>query len=499
VCLPLAPVNDVVERTWLLVGAPNQVPPEALTAIGTMANQVTLAMRNSAVHRDLTVLAEVDGLTGLANRATFDAALARDQQGLALQETSALFVDLDDFKDVNDVHGHRAGDDLLRLVATRLRGATRPGDLCARIGGDEFAVLLARTGAAAASAVAQRVVEAVSTPADLAGAVVNVSASVGVATVVGGDDPETLVHHADAAMYAAKSAGKSRVQVFKPGLAHGELSRVTFERDLAAAAANGQLEVHYQPVVTMRDGRCTAVEALVRWRHPLLGLLQPGAFIEVAERIGAIGPIGVAVLRRAVADAVTWRDALPGAPVPVHVNVSALQLDDDVFSAAVAECLREFDWPADMLVLEFTESIVISSPQAVARLHSLAASGVQVAIDDFGTGYATLTTLRTLPVQIVKIDRSFVAGCTTAVGDRAVIEGVVAMVDRMGLHVVAEGVERPDQRDLLVSLGVSEAQGFLYLSPKPAAEFAAWLVGHLRAAEGAGGRVVIPFTPRHVT
>ena len=189
---------------------------------------------------------------------------------------------------------------------------------------------------------------------------VNVSASVGVATVVGGDDPETLVHHADAAMYAAKAAGKGRVQVFEPGLLHGELSRVMFERDLAAAAANGQLVVHYQPVVTLRDGRCTAVEALVRWRHPLRGLLQPDAFIEVAERIGAIGSIGVAVLRRAVADAATWRDALPGAPVPVHVNVSALQLDDDAFSPRSRSACASSTGRRTMLVLEFTESIMIS-------------------------------------------------------------------------------------------------------------------------------------------
>jgi diguanylate cyclase (GGDEF)-like protein len=237
--VPLPEVHDQVGRVWLLVGAPVRVPPEALVSLENLANQVTLALRNSAVHHDLTVLAEVDSLTGLANRAAFNAALASDQQGVALRETSVLFVDLDDFKYVNDAYGHHAGDDLLRVVATRLREVTRPSDLCARIGGDEFAVLLRRTGEAASAEIAQRVVVAVSTPAALDDAVVHVGASVGVASVVGGDDAEALVHRADVAMYSAKAQGKGRVQVFDPGLLHGDPARVGFERDLAAVAASG--------------------------------------------------------------------------------------------------------------------------------------------------------------------------------------------------------------------------------------------------------------------
>ncbi|MHB1011007.1 MAG: putative bifunctional diguanylate cyclase/phosphodiesterase [Propionibacteriaceae bacterium] len=496
-CVPLPEVHDQVGRVWLFVGAPGGVPSEALVSLENLANQVTLALRNSAVHRDLTVLAEVDDLTGLANRAAFNAALTSDQQGVALRETSVLFVDLDDFKYVNDVYGHHAGDDLLRVVATRLREVTRPSDLCARIGGDEFAVLLRRTGEAASAEIAQRVVVAVSAPATLDDAVVHVGASVGVASVVGGDDAEALVHRADVAMYSAKAQGKARVQVFQAGLLHGDPSLVTFEHDLATAAASGQLVVHYQPVVTLDDGRCAAVEALVRWQHPERGLLLPDEFIQTAERIGAIGSIGAAVLHQAVGDAARWRDSFSGVALSVHVNVSALQLDDDAFTVVVAECLREFAWPADRLVLEFTETIVISSPQAIDRLRALSASGVQIAIDDFGTGYASLTTLRSLPVQIVKIDKSFIAGSTTNIEDRAVTEGIATMVTRMGLRAIAEGVERPEQRDLLISMGVREAQGFLYLCPQPAVEFIGWFADHLAVTDEPGHRTVIPFVPRH--
>jgi diguanylate cyclase (GGDEF)-like protein len=495
VCVPLPVANGQAVREWLLVGSPGALAPEAVASLTNLTNQVTLALRNSEVHRDLTTLSEVDALTGLANRATFNTALARDLQDSDSRETTVLFLDLDDFKDVNDVHGHHTGDELLRVVAARLSEATRPRDLCARIGGDEFAVLLRDTGEVAAAQIAQRVVEVVSAPANLESVVVRVGASVGSATVVGADDPETLLHRADVAMYSAKAQGKARVQVFEPGLLHGDPDWVVFERALTAASANRELVVHYQPVVSLMDGRCTAVEALVRWQHPERGLLAPDTFIEAAERIGAIGAIGTAVLRQTLADASAWRSAYSGIALPVHVNVSALQLDDDSFVNEVASCLRDFDWPPDRLVLEFTETIVISSPQAIGRLRDLSASGVVIAIDDFGTGYSSLTTLRTLPVQVVKIDRSFIAGSTTSVEDRAVTEAIATMVARMGLRAIAEGVERPEQRDLLVSVGVHEAQGFLYLRPQPAEDFAAWLGQHLPSV-AVTGRTAIPFVAR---
>ncbi len=495
VCVPLPATGGQAVHEWLLVGSPGALAPEAVASLRNLTNQVVLALRNSDVHRDLTALSAVDALTGLANRSTFNTALALELQDAVDRETTVLFVDLDDFKDVNDVHGHHTGDELLRVVAARLSEATRPLDLCARIGGDEFAVLLRDTGEATAAQIAQRVVEVVSAPAGLDSVVVRVGASVGSATVVGADDPETLLHRADVAMYSAKAQGKARVQVFEPGLLHGDPDWVVFERALAAASANRELVVHYQPVVSLMDGRCTAVEALVRWQHPERGLLPPDTFIETAERIGAIGAIGTAVLRQALADASAWRDAYPGVTLPVHVNVSALQLDDDSFVNEVASCLRDADWPPDRLVLEFTETIVISSPQAIGRLGDLSASGVLIAIDDFGTGYSSLTTLRSLPIQVVKIDRSFIAGSTTSVQDRAVTEAIATMVARMGLRAIAEGVERPEQRDLLVSVGVHEAQGFLYLRPQPAAEFAVWLGQHLPSVAVAG-RAVAPFVSR---
>lgn len=235
----------------------------------------------------------------------------------------------------------------------------------------------------------------------------------------------------------------------------------------------------------------------MRWQHPERGLLQPDEFIATAERIGAIGSIGTAVLRGSVADAATWRDAYPGSALAVHVNVSARQLDDDTFTVAVADCLRDLAWPANRLVLQFTETTVISSPQAIARPMALSAGGVQIAIDDFGTGYAPLTMLWTLPVQVVKIDKSFIAGSTTNVEDRAVTEAIATMVARMGLRAIAEGVERPEQRDVLVSMGVRAAQGFRYLSPQPVAELRSWLRAHHAVADGTGERTVVPFAPRH--
>ena len=498
-CVPLPHVHHQEGGGWLLLGSPRKVPSEAVVAVASLANQVTLALRNLEVHQALTVQATLDGLTGLANRASFNAALSAALDDVSSPTTTVLFIDLDDFKDVNDVFGHRAGDDLLREVAARLRRATRPGDLCARLGGDEFAVLLRRTGGAAAAGVAQQIVQAIAATAHIDAGVTHVGASVGVATATSKTDPEQLMHRAGVAMYAAKANGKARFQLFEPGLLQGDSSQVTFERQLAAAAGNGELVVHYQPVLSLPDQRCTAVEALVRWRHPELGLLYPDSFIEAAERIGAIRDIGAYVLRRACADAATWRDAHPSSRLAVHVNVSALQLDDDDFIDRVTRCLSDFTLAPDQLVLEITESVVISSPVAIDRLNTLAAHGVTIAIDDFGTGYSALTTLRTLPAQIVKIDKSFVAGSTENPDDRAVIEAVVRMAAKMGMRTIAEGVENLQQQTFLETIGADAVQGNLYLRPKTAEEFGAWFASRLAglAPTRPTHNVVIPFTPRH--
>jgi len=502
--VPLPSVPNQPEVAWLLLGSPNKLPAEAVSSIASLANQVTLALRNSAVHQELTVQATLDSLTGLANRASFHTALAGalgdEVTGVdgSPRPTTVLFIDLDDFKDVNDAFGHGAGDQLLRLLATRLRRATRPEDLCARLGGDEFAVLLRGTGNAAAGEIARRIVQAVSTPAHIGGGVARVGASVGVATASGETDIEHLIHRADVAMYAAKANGKARVQVFEPSLLEVDSSRVAFERQLAAAARNDELVVHYQPVLSLPDGRCIAVEALVRWQRPDAEMQYPDTFIEAAERIGAIHDIGAFVLRQSCADAASWRAADPSCALAVHVNISALQLDDDAFFASVTDCLTDFGLPAEQLVLEITETVMISSAAAIDQLNALAAYGVTIAIDDFGTGYSALTTLRSLPVRIVKIDKSFVAGSTTNPEDRAVTEAVVKMATQMGMRTIAEGVERLDQQIFLEAIHADAVQGDLYLQPATAEELHAWLGEHLAGLPQPlpHSDVVIAFTPR---
>ncbi len=506
VCERLPEIMDQPEGAWLLIGSPGSVPTEAVAAVQSLANEVTLALRVGEAHQELSEQATRDSLTGLANGMSFNAALsatvaatvAAKAAAKAVSETSVLYLDLDDFKDVNDVFGHGAGDTVLGEVAARLREATRPQDLCARLGGDEFVVLLRDTGCGVAAKVAQRIVDLVAAPVQVVGGVAHVGASVGVATAKGEISVEQLIHRADVAMYAAKAGGKGRIQIFETGLLRSDTAEVSCERQLAAAARNGELVVHYQPVLSLPDLRCTAVEALVRWQHPQRGLLFPTDFIEVAERTGAIRSIGAHVLRRACADAVTWRDDHPSAPLAVHVNVSALQLDDEQFVASVLGCLRDFALPAKALVLEVTETVVISSPAAIAQLNALAAHGIVIAIDDFGTGYSALTTLRSLPVQIVKIDKSFVAGSTENAEDGAVTEAVVSLATKMGLQTIAEGVETLDQQRFLERIGADGVQGDLYLRPATAEVFGSWLSGHLsgRRAIEPSTSAVIPFRVR---
>ncbi|MCU1447510.1 MAG: hypothetical protein JWP54_3168 [Cryobacterium sp.] len=385
---------------WLLVGAPKRIPEGTILSVRNLVNQVNLALRNSDAHRQLIAQAKSDPLTGLHNRASFNTKLAEE---LAQHHESAglhvLFLDLDDFKDVNDNLGHQAGDAVLVEVADRLRRCTRPRDVCARLGGDEFAGVLTGTTADAAAAIAHRMVESLATPILVNGRPVRVGASVGVASATEDIGLEVLVHQADVAMYAAKANGKGRVRAFTAGLLQGEPALESFERQLSRAAGSGELVVHYQPVVSLADLRCTGAEALVRWQHPDRGLLQPEEFMAAAESSGAVLGMGAFVLRRACTDAMTWPDTRPGVPMTVQVNVSALELDSDHFVESVLWCLADSALPPSRLVLELTESVVLESVAAVGRLKTLTHHGVRIAIDDFGTGYASLSTLRMLPTR----------------------------------------------------------------------------------------------------
>jgi diguanylate cyclase (GGDEF)-like protein len=486
VCVALADQDDL----WILLGAARRVPDEAVVAVQSMTNLVALAMRTSDAHQDLTTQATHDALTGLANRAAFtaglEAALARRGGRVAL-----LFLDLDDFKTVNDGLGHAAGDELLRAVAARLRWAVRPDDLCARLGGDEFAVLL-RDADDTAPGVARRLVELVSSPVALKGQLSTVGVSIGLAFATAGTSAEELVQHADIAMYAAKAMGKNRVQTFDPCLLQQENGWAGFDAEIAAAADADELVVHYQPIVSVIDDRCIAVEALVRWQHPCRGLLGPGEFIDTAERTGAIAGIGAHVLRRACADAVSWTG--PGGPLAVHVNVSAAQLTDPRFLDVVRGCLAEHGMAPDRLVLEITEGMVLDSAPVRHALDRLVELGVCIAMDDFGTGYSALSIIRTLPLHIVKLDKSFLSHGPSQSADEAVVAAIVQMAGRLGLHVVAEGVERPDQQRFLRCAGVDAAQGYLYLRPTTAEDFARWLA--CRAADDRAPGSVTPIGSR---
>ncbi|MCZ2828091.1 EAL domain-containing protein [Modestobacter sp. VKM Ac-2986] len=461
---------------YMLLGGHPTVPGDAVLAVQSMLNQVALALRTSSAHRELRAQALTDRLTGLANRTAFSAAV---DAALADADSEAwvLFLDLDDFKVVNDTLGHLAGDRLLAHLGCELTGALRAEDLCARLGGDEFAVLLRGAGEAEARRIGQRIVETISTPVELGEGLARIGASIGATRLQPGSTETLVVHQADVAMYAAKSAGKNRVHFFHPGMLQLEAAAEA-EAELRAAVDGGELVLAYQPVVAAGDGRCTAVEALVRWAHPERGLLGPDQFLALAEETGAIVPLGEFVVRRVCADAARW--AQEGHPVAVHVNASPTQLAHPRFVELVRESLATTGLAPGRLVVEVTETTVLDSPVVAATLDALVALGVGIALDDFGTGYSALTTLRSLPIGIVKIDRSFVAGVLTQAADQAVVEAIVQMASRLGLQTVAEGVESVEQQDVLERAGIDSLQGYLYLPPAPAAEFTAWLADNRR-------------------
>ncbi|HUY60978.1 MAG TPA: EAL domain-containing protein, partial [Candidatus Dormibacteraeota bacterium] len=426
-----------------------------------------------ALEEQLVHQAFHDSLTGLANRALLADrvahALARSARSDA--PVSLALIDLDDFKLVNDTYGHGVGDQLLRAVADRLRAAVRPADTVARLGGDEFAVLLEDTEAAAATAILERAVQTLADPVTLGAATVLVGASAGIAAAQPGVSGEELLRQADVALYAVKGSGKGSVTPFDPTLEHAAHVGRALVVDLSRAIATGQLVLFYQPVLTLSTRALVGVEALVRWNHPREGLLLPGAFIPAAERSGLIVPLGAWVLKQACLDAAGWARHDPRVPPrTIHVNVSAVQLATPQFRSTVAEALATSGLAPATLVLEITESELIGDlALAASQLRSLKELGVRIAIDDFGTGRSTLSYLARLPIDIIKIDKSFVDAMTTADEPAAVVRAVVDLSRSLNLATVAEGVERPDQAAMLLDLGCDEAQGFLYARPMPAA------------------------------
>jgi diguanylate cyclase (GGDEF)-like protein len=430
-------------------------------------------------------LAVHDTLTGLPNRTLFQAELAQAIARAGRADGRAvgvLLLDLDRFKEVNDSLGHHEGDQLLVEVAARLRRAVRAGDTVARLGGDEFAVVLHDIdGPDDAIAGAERIHRVFDMPVDLGELRVQVDCSVGIAVFpMHGDDAGGLVQRADVAMYAAKGA-QTDWALYDAAVDPNSPHRLALVAQLRGAIDRGELVVHYQPVAHLPTGDTIAMEALVRWQHPVRGLVPPIDFIPAAEGSGLIRPLTVYVLRHALTQCREWIDA--GIDVSVAVNLSARHVQDPRCPDDVLDALAATSLPADRLVIEITENAVLGDPRtALDVLTRLRAEGVRVALDDFGTGYSSLTQLKDLPVDEIKIDRSFVAKVGEDQTTRAIVESIVELGARLAMHVVAEGVEDEAVVDRLAALGCELAQGYYFSRPLPADAATAWLANAAKPA-----------------
>jgi diguanylate cyclase (GGDEF)-like protein len=440
--------------------------------------RVTLEERNTFAEK-LRYQASHDSLTGLANRATF----MERVQGV-LESSSAdgsdvavLFLDVDDFKVVNDRLGHVAGDELLVAVASRLRGALRSGDLAARLGGDEFGVLVVGAGDEdEMRGVAGRILQAMRGVFEVSGTTVEVHSSIGIAFGPSTDrSADQLVRDADTAMYLAKRRGKDRYEVFDFSKQAALLDEISLKAELPAALGADQFELHYQPIVELETGVVVGAEALVRWNHPHRGLIHPRQFISLAEESDVILSLGEWVLSEACARAVEWVERLgPESRFTVSVNVSNRQLVTPAFVDHVGRVLEASALKPDRLVLEFTESTLLTHEDGVAEmLEELQKLGIRLAIDDFGTGYASLAYLRHLPADILKIDKSFVAGVSLGAEDRAIAHAILRLGTTLNKQVVAEGIESEAQRARLLELGCRLGQGYLFSPPLVADRFSA--------------------------
>ncbi|MFI6444088.1 putative bifunctional diguanylate cyclase/phosphodiesterase [Kitasatospora sp. NPDC050543] len=445
------------------------------------------------MERELTHQAFHDSLTGLANRVLFQDrvghALSRSERSGAV--TGVLFLDLDDFKVVNDTQGHAVGDELLVAVSLRLSTALRTSDTAARLGGDEFAVLVEDAlRPADVGAIADAVLSAFAEPFRLSAGAVRVSASVGVATTEDSVDSAELLTHADLALYSAKAAGKRQWCQYQPAQQAGLVERHELNEHLDTAIAESAFAIYYQPIVDLSSGDLVAFEALVRWPHVQRGMVLPDEFISLAEESGQIVPLGAWVLERAAQEAAGWqrlstrrRLAQGRTPLHVSVNVSARQFRDAGFVDVVRETVRNSGMSPGSLVLELTESVLMRRDERVRTdMQTLGDLGVGIAIDDFGTGYSSLSYLREFPISILKIDKSFIDGLGLSQQQYALVEGITRIADTLGVQVIAEGIENTVQRDLLAAMGCPLGQGYLFARPLTGEQAAALVRGDVSLA-----------------
>ena len=447
----------------------------------------SLEMTNAqlqAANDELHKRAFIDPLTGVGNRLLFEDRLrhavsriaraeerisGRDQEKLAV-----LFIDLDGFKPVNDSFGHAAGDSVLKEAALRLLSVARDSDTVARVGGDEFVLLMEDVVSLAdCVTLARRLVEAVGRPFEIAHRQVQISGSVGIVVYPDHGRGDKLVANADAAMYAAKRAGGGTYAMFESHMDIGALEELNLQNDLRHAVELRQLQLYYQPKVDGRDGRISGVEALLRWNHPERGMILPGVFIPIAERFGLIKGLGEWVIEEACPQMHAW--AVAGMRMRVAINLSVHQLRQDDLVARIQQALDRYHVEASQLLCEITESVAMDDIKATHRaFDGLGRRGVYLSIDDFGTGYSSLSYLRKLPARQLKIDQSFVKDLEVDSDARAVVDAVVRLAHALGLDVVAEGVESAGQRDILLKLGCDELQGFFFAKPMPADAMLAW-------------------------
>jgi len=424
-----------------------------------------------------------DALTGLANRALFNDRVTQSMNRAARDGTivGVLFVDLDDFKVVNDTLGHAAGDDLLVAVSRRLAEVVRPGDTVARLGGDEFATLVEGVHQAlGVEDVAQRIITAFAEPFAIGGSLISGMVSVGIATTVEAKDPEDLIRQADLALYVAKDAGKGQWRRYQAALHSAVLQRLELRTELDQALATQAFCLEYQPIVALDTGKPAGMEALIRWKHPTRGLLPPSQFIDVAEESGLVIPIGAWVLERALADAASWRSQMVGCGhIPyVSINVSTRQFRDPSFLTSVRQQLTAAGLPPHMLVLEITESLLLrDDDQVTAELNGLRNLGVRIAIDDFGTGYSSLSYLQRVPADFLKIERSFIGTVSASPKQRALVKGILQLARTLQLTVVAEAIEHDTERELLANIGCQYGQGYLFSKPLGYLDAVKWLLG----------------------